>query len=287
LAGLLTSPLRNNLLRTAAEAFGAILLIEGQDEAATAAAREQINQAIRQIQDYMSNLPKAVSRAPVLIELANSALEREKVLLWSMDLEPAPTAIPRAAVFYGQGRWIGPLMNGPEISEENLLMLFSIIGADCECGMDLAWTRGTPLPARWTDELHELAAGSLGFDPASPMFQIEASRILGRYARRLNLNPALAYTEESVELQLEPREPEPPAETAALQAAAPPPPARHASNVVADLPGPSPSLGLSAPLAEEASSFGVVIWSAGVVGGLAILALAGALILWWRRGGGN
>jgi hypothetical protein len=109
-------------------------------------------------------------------------LVRERIALWSLHLTPEATSEPRAAVIYGKARWIGPLMKGREIAAGNLARLFAIVGADCECGMDLAWTRGTVLPVRWTASVHQTATKSLGFDPLDPLVQIEAARILERFA---------------------------------------------------------------------------------------------------------
>ena len=49
-------------------------------------------------------------------------------------------------------------MKGEEITEPNLTGILSIIGADCECGLDVSWTQGTPLPIRWDEKLHAQAA---------------------------------------------------------------------------------------------------------------------------------
>jgi hypothetical protein len=70
-------------------------------------------------------------------------------------------------------------MKGEEITEPNLTGILSIIGADCECGLDVSWTQGTPLPIRWDGKLHAQAAKMLGFDPESPIVKLEASRIIG------------------------------------------------------------------------------------------------------------
>lgn len=181
LDGLVNSPTRATLLREAARTFGAILFLPGTDAAANAAARRSITEAIAALRQGMAGLPKAVSAPPALVTLDPADLTRERVLLWSLGLETNAVAEPRLAVVYGGGRWIGPLMRGAEIAALNLTRLFDVIGADCECGMDLSWTRGTPLPCRWTPTLQQIATSSLGFDPDDPLVRIEASRILGRY----------------------------------------------------------------------------------------------------------
>ncbi|MCB1127430.1 MAG: hypothetical protein KDM81_13120 [Verrucomicrobiae bacterium] len=181
--GLLKSALTSELAAVCARSFGAILLMEGSDEVENDKARAEIEAAIADIRQGMPDLPKTVVAPPERVVLSGDRRSAERVALWSLGLSTEDQELPRAAVFYGRARWIGPLMEGPQISRGNLARLFSVIGADCECGMDLAWTRGTPLLLRWTDELHATAAKSLGFDPASPMIRAEALRIISRYSR--------------------------------------------------------------------------------------------------------
>lgn len=180
LEGLVASPLRQTLLRDVSQAFGAILLIEGTDATANQAATQNILAGIEQTRALMRGLPKAISTPPTLVSLPPSLAYSERILLWSLRQSTAPQAAPRAAVIYGRARWIGPLMQGEEISARNLAGLFSIIGADCECGMDLLWTQGTRLPIRWAESLEEVVAKNLGFDPENPVVKSEVSGILGR-----------------------------------------------------------------------------------------------------------
>ena len=91
---------------------------------------------------------------------------------------------------------MGPVAQGKEITEDNLARLLGIIGIDCECGMDLSWTRGTRLPSRWSESTYRRVAESLGFDPENPMVRIEAGRILSRYGGVAA--PTLGYREISL-----------------------------------------------------------------------------------------
>ncbi|MBL9129519.1 MAG: hypothetical protein JNL97_17845, partial [Verrucomicrobiales bacterium] len=177
---LVDSPTRNALLASMARAFGAILLIEGTDADANAKARRTIAEAIDQIRGHMKSLPKPIEEPPGLQVLEPASLSREAVLLRTLRQDTRPTTEPRAAVFYGRGRWIGPLMRGEEIATRNLVGLFSIVGADCECGYDLAWTLGTRLPQRWPESLHAPVAKALGFDPENPLIKLEIGTIVSR-----------------------------------------------------------------------------------------------------------
>lgn len=182
-----TSPIRRQLAEATGRAFGVVLLFEGTDGSATAAATAEIERAIEEIRRGMAALPKRILAPPELIRLRPMDIPEEGALFWSMGLEAKATEKPRAAIFYGRARWIGPLIEMEYLLAPNLTRLFGIIGEDCECGMDLAWTRGTVLPLRWTESLHATAAKSLGFDPDSPMVRAEALRILNRYSRSFEL----------------------------------------------------------------------------------------------------
>lgn len=182
LKALVDSPLREELVRATSRQFGAILLLEGTDAAQTAAARQAATAALAEVRQSLAGLPKPITEPPAIVTLGLAAFARERVLLWSLRLTTEPTPEPRAAVIYGKARWLGPLMKGPEINVANLTRLFSVVGADCECGMDLSWTRGTSLPVRWSGAVHQAAVKTLGFDPQDPLVQTEAGRILDRYS---------------------------------------------------------------------------------------------------------
>lgn len=196
---LVDSPTRQEILRETSRKFGVILLLEGTRTAENATARKAIREAINELRRDLQSLPKAIADPPALVPLGVAALERERVLLWSLGLDTAPAPEPRALVIYGKARWIGPLMKGPEISASNLTCLFGVIGADCECGMDLAWTRGTSLPVSWSASHQQAATRTLGFDPDDPLVRMEASRILGRFSSTARPSPGLGYQEAPVD----------------------------------------------------------------------------------------
>ncbi len=172
------SPARQEIVKKVTSAFGVVLLLEGKDKDANQIARKAVEESLRQVTQQMKLMPKAVEAPPVLQVIEPPSLEREKVLLWSLGLDTTASTEPRAAILYGRARWIGPLMKGAEITERNLTGLLSLIGADCECGLDIGWTQGTRLPVRWSEEPVPRLVRSLGFDPESPMVKLEVGRIL-------------------------------------------------------------------------------------------------------------
>lgn len=255
---IVSSPTREEIVRTVSQTFGAVLLIEGEDADANSGARKTIADAIEQIRAQMKWLPKAIAEPPVMLVLDAASLAREKVLLWTLRSNTEPASEPRAAVLYGKARWIGPLMKGEEIAERNLTGIFSIIGADCECGLDISWTQGTRLPVRWDQALHTQVAKALGFDPENPLVKIEVSRILGR--RGSSTAPAVGYQELALDAQPGATAVEAPAAGGTNQAAA--------SQRQPGAPTPAPhALANTAPLVKTSLLFmaglTVVVLSAG------------------------
>ena len=185
LGSVLDSPLRRQILEKCADAYGVVLLIEGPEAQANATAREAIATAIRQIGEQLEFLPtpvksKPITTPPELVVLDRKSLAREQVLLWTLRLKPEEVNQPRAAVFYGRGRWLGPLFDAATLTAGNLTQLLSVIGGDCECGIDHRWLQGTMLPARWDETLQQKVVQSLGYDSENPMAKMEMVSIIRR-----------------------------------------------------------------------------------------------------------
>jgi hypothetical protein len=177
---IVSSAKRDEIVQQVTKAYAAILLIEGPNADENRRAREAIADVIEQIRGQLTTLPKPIAHPPSLVVLDAASFARERILLWSLGLEPDQVAQTRAAVIYGKARWIGPLMKDQEINTGNLGRLLSILGADCECGLDISWTQGTRLPMRWDEKLHTEVAKALGFDPENPLVKLEVGRIIGR-----------------------------------------------------------------------------------------------------------
>ncbi len=180
LKGILHSPTRQEILEKAADNYGVVLLLEGPELQRNAVAREAVSTAIARVGGQLENLPKPIARPPALLVLDRSSLAREEMLLWALGLKPRDINEPCAAVFYGRGRWVGPLFKGDTLTADTLTELLFVIGADCECGLDHRMLQGTMLPARWDEALHQKTVASLGFDPESPMVRMEMASIVRR-----------------------------------------------------------------------------------------------------------
>ncbi len=196
---VLNSPMRRQILEKAAESYGVVLLIEGPQRDRNAAAREIVSGATAQMDDQLEYLPKPIAKGPEIVVLDHASLAREEMLLWTLGLKPQDVNEPHTAIFYGRGRWIGPLFKGPMLTGGNLAQVLSIIGADCECGLDHRWLQGTMLPARWDEGLRQKAAASLGFDPESPVVKMEMVSIVRRGMGGLD-DPGMPFGYREVEV---------------------------------------------------------------------------------------
>jgi len=177
---ILSSPKRTELLGEVAKMYGVIMVIEGPDAEENEKAKKAASAAVEAVASQMEYMPKEIANPPSFIVMDSNCLEDEEILLWSIALEAKDVNEPLAIIVYGKARWIGPLFRGEQVNEDDLASILSVIGADCECGLDYRWLQGTMLPAKWDREVHERAVESLGFDPESPMIKMEMSSIIGR-----------------------------------------------------------------------------------------------------------
>jgi hypothetical protein len=270
LQSLVESPNRDAITRLAAETFAVVLLLEGTNQEATQLARTAIDGAIEQIRMSMAWMPKAIARPPESVVLDHQSQKDEDVLLWSLGLDTESVPEPRAAVIYGRARWMGPIARGEEITEENLARLLAIIGVDCECGMDLSWTRGTRLPVRWGQAMYRQVAESLQFDPENPMVKIEASRILSRYGGLVQ--PTVGYSEISLAgSEEETTQPEVAVESTTV-------------GPVATVAPPAELPPATSEDRQEATLFRRILLVGGSLGGCVLVVGAAILLRAWRRG---
>ena len=174
---IIFSPVREEIINEVIKTYGVILLIEGKNKQENDKYRKAALSALSIIKHQMKMMVKSIKYPPVLITLKPGSFPDEKVLLWSLGLDES-VAEPHAAVFYGKARWIGPLIKSEEINETNLVKILSIIGLDCECGLDISWVQGTLLPLKWDQKRQAQVAGSLEFDPENPLVKLEVTRIL-------------------------------------------------------------------------------------------------------------
>lgn len=182
LSDILTSPMRQQIIQQATKGYGVILLIEGADPNQNQNARKAASDAIERISKQMKFMPKPLEHPPVLLVMGPQTFPKERILLWSLGLDTEKIDQTHAVVLYGRARLIGPILQGKLLTENRLVNILAVIGADCECGLDRRWMTGKMLPVKWDDEIQSQLVQNLEFDPESPMVKIEISRILGKEA---------------------------------------------------------------------------------------------------------
>jgi len=175
---VISSPIREEILGHIVKTYGMVLLIEGNDEAENKRAYDVAASATRKIARIMGQLPRRIEEPPHIILIPQESAFRERILLWSLDIDRNQVNEPCVAVIYGRGRRIGPLLKGKQITGNRLLNILSIIGLSCECGLDIRWTTGPLLPLRWDEKIQSDVVKHLGFDAESPMVKMEMSSIM-------------------------------------------------------------------------------------------------------------
>ena len=175
---VVSSSMRKEIIKMVKNTYGAVLLIEGNNEEMNRKARQSISAAIQDITDALKLMPKLIENPPQMIVMSQKDLSKEKVLLWSLNAGVMMSDQPQVAVLYGRGRRIGPVLRGKEIIKDNIFSLLAIIGADCECGLDRSVMLGKMIPLRWEKEIQTELAEQLGFDVENPMIKSEMSQIL-------------------------------------------------------------------------------------------------------------
>lgn len=178
LLSLVTSPKRKEIAEKVIKHYAVVLLLEGPIIDANRMARNIADSAVAHIAGKMDMMPKPIRRPPTLVTVPHSSFQEEKILLWSLGLNPDNMQLPAAAVIYGRARWLGPLFSGDHFTKQNLIDLLLVVGADCECGLDQKWLQGTMLPLRWELAQQQMVAGELGFDAENPYVRMEMMAII-------------------------------------------------------------------------------------------------------------
>lgn len=220
-----SSPKRNQIRKNVLECFGVVLLIEGTDPKKNTTAAKAASEAVAKITSQMKLMPKLISKPPIMLTLKAEDFQKERILLWSLGIENEKPADPYIAILYGRLRKMGQVIPFKDASVKLIVRLLSIIGADCECGLERKWMQGTTLPLHWGKEQQELAAKNLGFDPENPMVKMEMNHIIrqgrGGPSKQPGDLPNVSFGYREIEIRfdnpppeliLEPK-PEPPAPT--------------------------------------------------------------------------
>ena len=162
------------------------------------AEAEKVKAECMAIENIMPAMPKIVKRGPHSISIAKNQFQAEKLLLWSLGIDSIPQE-PMAFVLYGRGRMMGKGLSYQEVMDGALYRYMSMIGADCECGLDKKWMLGKQIPMIWNKESRQILTDLVAFDVDNPMILAEMSRILAKESME-EANGSIGFAPESYDL---------------------------------------------------------------------------------------
>ena len=181
------SPARNEIFSKVVDDLCVFLLVESGDKSKDAAAKSELMAAVKRVNDQMWTLEKPTDSGPSFVVVPKSRRLEEKWLLSSLGI--ADDSQPAVAVIYGQGRLLGGVLFGDEITVDAIVTRASICGQDCECSLNRNWLYGVQILHRWNKTLERRSEESLDFDPNSAFVIAEVAQILQKNAGQITQAP--------------------------------------------------------------------------------------------------
>jgi hypothetical protein len=168
-ASIVESPARVILRENLIKALCVVLLVEGEDADANAAAKKAIEAASAKIKNTTTELGRVVTTPPLVIGISPDDA-REQILLWSLKLaeDGASAKTPRSAMIVGRGELRGPVLAGAEITEKETFEQFEMLGRSCSCTTSATWLSGPATPLQWGSSMDDAVQDELGFNPRDP-----------------------------------------------------------------------------------------------------------------------
>lgn len=174
---LIDSEIRTKMTLDLAKSYGVLLLVEGENPIENARVHKAAKKAMEEIHSITALMAKPVDVPLRFYVLPYEKRTSEDLLLWSLGIYLEDKE-PSLVTLFGRGRMMGAPLRGKEINAKETFKLLSIIGADCECGLERKWMLGTTVPLRWSKETQSVLSKELGFDVENPMIKSEMSQIL-------------------------------------------------------------------------------------------------------------
>ena len=174
---VLFSPYQNKLLSVLPKSYASVIVIEGKNALENKEVKNTVLEACQRITNIIPNMPKQVANGPGMLVVSKDNFIEEKTLCWSLGVDKIPEHA-MAFIVYGRGRIMGEKITAQQVAKDDVYKLLSIIGADCECGLDRKWMLGYQVPLNWPSETRQHLSNDLGFDVDNPMVLAEMSRIL-------------------------------------------------------------------------------------------------------------
>ncbi|MFA6832641.1 MAG: hypothetical protein WCR36_10320 [Bacteroidaceae bacterium] len=195
---VLDSPLRKCLRSHFVHELASVVYVEGTDAAMNKKGLGRVREACEKIKNVMPLMPKEVRKAPQIVKIELDHRNQERVLLWSLGMDTLSTS-PQAVVLYGRGRLVGRKVSWSQIQKGMIYKLFSIVGSDCECGLDRKWMLGPQIPLKWDAAMRQEVTSALAFDVDNPSILAEMSRIISQEPVDEN-EMAVSFAPEEIDL---------------------------------------------------------------------------------------
>ena len=184
---LVSSPARDEIFSKVVDALCVFVLVQSGNKSKDAVAEAEVMAAVKRVNDQMWTLEKPTDSGPSIVIVPQANHSEEKWLLSSLGITDHEQ--PAVAVLYGQGRLLGEVLSGPEITVDAIVTRASICGQDCECSLNRNWLYGIQVLHRWDQALERRAEASLDFDPNSAFVMAEVAQILQKNAGQINQAP--------------------------------------------------------------------------------------------------
>jgi hypothetical protein len=173
-----SSVARIQVLNSIIKSYAVVLFIEGKNETENATALKEIKTSVQEISETQEKMPKPFENPAEVITLSYEQIKNERVFLWSLGWKDEFTGNPVAAILYGRGRLMGQVLTGDLLEKKYLNNLLTLVGADCECGLDRSWILGRMMPLRWNKRKQQEVVKWHSFDAENPLVKAEMSKIL-------------------------------------------------------------------------------------------------------------
>jgi len=205
LESLVSSTFREDLISRLIRSYGVVLIIEGTDSDENKRVKNAAREAVKTITGSFNQMPKIVNQPPEIMVIPHNKKDDEKILLFGLGINEKNKNDTHVAIVFGRGKLAGPMMTCGQITTRRIYNLLTLIGADCECGIDNSWLIGEMIPLRWSSSEQDELIKQLGFDVENPFVKTEMSQIISLKAIVENpINPLeenlLGFVEGSFEI---------------------------------------------------------------------------------------
>ncbi len=174
-AGVASSPKREELLRHLIIDWCVLVVVEGDDRSDNQRAQSAAEDAARDLVGTVTDTGETILRRPHVMTVSWRD-PRERILLWSLGMDERHIGDAGVAVVFGMGRRLGRLVTGDDVDEDVVMGLLELLGRDSSWTTDPRSLLGPEAPLVWGRDRAEQVRDELGFDPNDP----DAARALSR-----------------------------------------------------------------------------------------------------------